>query len=201
MKRLILTALLSGIIYLPISCIEECENFFYQNNVSALRIDFGVLTPFYEKRDSVSYDSATLIVAVAEVERISERLANSGSLYATAWAEDCGTFSSELHHDLQSIEVTSDMNMDINGASYPAGTKLNDLFLAIPSQDQSFELSLALMVDLISTNRSLFADEGASIYFRLAEAPTRALRGSFLFTFTFDDRVISADSAPITITP
>jgi hypothetical protein len=200
-KRILLTSLLLGLIYLPFSCNRGCENFIYHNNIADISIEFGVLTPYFEDRDTASFDSATWILGISEVERVSETIVEVLSLYPSALAEECGTYTSELHHELLSVEVTNHHDLIVNGTTYTSGSILNDLFRARPSQDQSLEVTVAEIADIINQDKSLFADQGSSIYFRLAKRPDQIVTGDFVFTLTFDDRTLTTSSPFVTITP
>jgi len=107
LKKTILILLFLGLIYVPISCTDDCETSL--NNISVLSIEFGALQPFFNNyflRDSTTSDSAAFRIRIDEIENVGIASVFPG-FYPSLYAEDEPTCPTRLNHELQYIEITS----------------------------------------------------------------------------------------------
>ncbi len=135
MKKTILILLFLCLIYVPISCTDDCETSL--NNISALSIEFGALQPFFNNyflRDSTTSDSAAFRIRIDEIENVGIASAFPG-FYPALHAEYEPTCPTRLNHELQYIEITSSTEIKVGGKTYNPGTNLNELFYAIMEYD------------------------------------------------------------------
>lgn len=188
MKKFISLLLLTAVIHLPYSCINEddCGDFTpLESRITELTTSIGSFdNDGFSNITSNSFNTAAIKIEITEMEF--QEIAAYGKAHLnlfTNQAVACSPPVPELAYDITNISITGESEISIDGEAMTAGESLNSLFKVPDSNDITFDT----FVQNLQENKWQFGYIGAEFTLVLVNQPDEPLDQRFKIRFDFSD--------------
>lgn len=176
MKKIIIQSLyltILGLLILFISCNEEPDHVEFdcgnvQTKIDELSHSVGTyISSVFSNNNSTNFEEAAIRIVVEEI----------------LGEPDCATFTPEPQI-IETISITSSLDLVSGGITYSSGESLNDLFKVYNNDDL---FSIAEFINSQTIEPLIFHTEADEIVLQLLNKPDVIINQPFEIILTFDD--------------